>query len=52
VDVQKREDRLLDEISTLHRQRRLALTTLDLFDYAYPEMRGLVADVRKCYDSD
>jgi hypothetical protein len=48
MDVQKREDRLLDELATLYGQRRMAVATLALFEYAYPELETFVSELRKC----
>lgn len=52
MDVQKREDRLLDSIATLYQRKRMTLVQLDLFEYGYPDMKPLWDDLRRCLEGD
>jgi hypothetical protein len=48
MNVQRRDDRFLDELSKLYTRRKLTLIQLELWEYAYPELASFVSDVRAC----
>lgn len=50
VNVQKREDGLLDELSKLYNRQRLVRMQLTLWEYGYPEMKSFCDDVRACLE--
>jgi len=52
VDVQRREDRFLDELGRLYSRRAMTLVQLDLFEYGYPNLKPLFDDLRRCLEGD
>jgi hypothetical protein len=48
VDVQRREDRFLDELARLYARRTMTLVQLDLFEYGHPHLKPLFDDLRAC----
>ena len=50
VNVQRREDGLLDEMRALYVARDLTLLQLRLHAYAYPELQSVWDDLRACLE--
>lgn len=48
MDVQKREDRMLDSMRKLYERKEMTLMQLDLNEYAYPELMPVWDALRAC----
>ena len=50
MDVQRRDDRFLDELSKLYSRQRMVGMQLRLHAYAYPELQSVWDDLRACLE--
>lgn len=48
MDVQRRDDRFLDELAKLYGRKQMTLLQVDLFEYAYPHMGPVWDALRAC----
>lgn len=48
MDIQRRDDRFLEELGKLYSRKQMTLLQLDLFEYAYPHMGAVWGALRAC----
>lgn len=48
MDVQRRDDRFLEELGKLYSRKQMTLLQVDLFEYAYPHMGAVWDALRAC----
>ena len=52
MDVQRRDDRFLDELARLYARQRSTLMQLELWEHTYPELQPFYDDIRECLVTD
>ena len=52
MDVQRRDDRFLDELLRMYDRRQVAVMQLRLWEYTYPNLKPFCDDIRKCLVAD